>query len=68
MNKQQIIAAVNSGKTVHWGNTAYIVKRSVYDDGTHDYIILCTLNDSCVGLTDIYGVLIENEEDFFTIK
>ena len=58
-NVNDIKKAVDAGKTVHWGNTGYKVVK-----GTYDYCIVFHTGD-CVGLTDIYGNLNEDINDFF---
>ena len=46
MNLQQIKQAVDSGKTVYWSNNAY----QVIKDSIGQYLVKCSLNDSCIGL------------------
>lgn len=60
MNLQQIIEAVNSGLTVHWKNSNYIV----VPNGKR-YLIKCISNNSCVGLTWLDGIFEHSENDFF---
>ena len=54
--------AVDNGETVHWKSTIYRVVHS-YED---QYLVMCSLNDHCVGLTSLDGILQGNIEDFFT--
>ena len=57
MTKQQAIEAVNNGKRVHWASKAYEVIKDKHDT----YLILCTLNNNCVGLSSDY----DNSNGFF---
>jgi len=64
MNAQQIKEAVDRGKTVHWSNESYVVIK----DGLGRYLIMCTLNDNCIGLTWQDGVTLNGKESEFYIK
>ncbi len=62
MTLDEIKAAVNAGKRVCWANTDYQVVR----DTIGQWLICCTNNDSCIGLTWRDGVTMNGEpEDFF---
>jgi len=61
MNLSQIIAAIESGKIVHWANTSYRVIK----DRLGRYLIQC-VNGHCIGLTWLDGVTLNGkEQDFF---
>lgn len=61
MTLEEIKAAVDAGKTVHWKNEGYVVVK-----GKHGYLIVFTHNDHATGLTHRDGVTMnEREEDFF---
>jgi hypothetical protein len=55
--------AVDEGKTVYAGTLAY----QVIKDNIGQYLIFCTLNDYCIGLTWRDGVTL-NGKVFFTLK
>ena len=62
MKLQEIKDAVNNGKTVHWANEGYKVKRW---QGDH-WVVVCTHNDHAVGLTRVDGItMTHNEAEFF---
>jgi hypothetical protein len=61
MNLEQIKQAVAQGYPVHWSNTAY----EVILDNVGQYLIRCSLNDSCIGLTWLDGVTMNGEEEEF---
>lgn len=61
MKLERIKELVSSGVTVHWGNIGY----EVIKDRLGQYMIFCSRTNSYTGLTDVNGVLNENEEDFF---
>lgn len=63
MNLEEIIVAVEEGKTVHWANRNYIVIRSsMYVGG---YSIRCLSNQHTSALVKLDGDLTEKEEEFF---
>lgn len=63
MTTQEIKTAVDSGKVVNWKQPNYIV---IKDTSNSDYLIKCTTNNSCIGLTWADGVTLNgNEEDFY---
>lgn len=62
MTLQEIKAAVEAGKTVHWANTGYVVTK----DSLGQWFIKCVWNDNCIGLTWRDGVTMNGKpEDFF---
>ena len=62
MTLQEIKAAVMAGHTVHWANTAYIVK---YAPAIDEFLIYCLLNGTCIGLTWQDGTTMNGREDQF---
>lgn len=64
MTLEEIKEAVNSGKKVNWINKAY----EVIVDKRGEFMIKCTINNSCIGLTQINGVTLNGNEDEFHIK
>lgn len=62
MTLDEIKSAVDAGKVVHWRNYAYrVIKDSL---GRH--LIMCILNQDCIGLTHRDGVIMNGKpEDFF---
>lgn len=62
MKLDEIQAAVTRGKTVHWKNPGYVVVKDQLDR----YLIKCTSNDHCIGLTWQDGVTMNGQpEDFY---
>ncbi len=62
MNLEQIKAAVENGKTVHWSNNNYRVIK----DCVGQWLIVCDSNKNCIGLTHQDEVTMNGEEkDFF---
>ncbi len=65
MNLQEIKEAINNGQKVYWSSLIY----EVIQDKLGQYMIKCTSNGSCIGLTHIDGVTLNgNENEFYTIK
>lgn len=63
MTTQEIKNAVDSGKKVFWKSNAYIVVK----DSKGEYLIKCTINNSCIGLTWADNVTLNGKEsDFFS--
>lgn len=63
MTIPEIKAAVDSGKIVQFATPAY---RVIKDD-KGQYLIICVLNNSCIGLTNQSGDILNGEESDFTI-
>ena len=62
MTIDEIKAAVDAGKPVHWANEGY----RVYRDGLGQYLITFGRNGSTIGLTDRSGRHLNGAEaDFF---
>lgn len=64
MNLQEIKKAVDQGLTVYWANQAYQVVKN----NTNEYLIKCTLNNHCIGLTWQDGKTLNGDEKDFFIK
>lgn len=64
MNLEEIKQAVDSGKTVHWASDLYVVVH----DSAGQWLIECTANGSCIGLTWADGVTLNGNESQFYIK
>lgn len=63
MNAQEIKSAVLSGKKVFLDNNLYSV---ICSEKTQQWLIVCTTNGHCIGLTHRDGVTLNgNPEDFF---
>ena len=63
MTIEEIKEAISQGKEVFWTNLAYQVIQS-----KDDYLIKCSLNGSCIGLTWADGVGMNGNPDEFFIK
>ena len=63
MTLSEIKEAVDAGKTVHWSNALYSVIPSC-----GDYLIKCSSNNHCIGLTWQDGVTMNGKEEDFYIK
>lgn len=65
MNLHEIKEAVLAGKTVHWSNALYTV---IYSEPIDEFLIKCSSNDTCIGLTWKDEVTMNGkEEDFYLI-
>lgn len=64
MNLNEIKTAVESGQTVHWANSNY----KVIKDSVGQWLILCVLNQYCIGLTWQDGVTLNGEPDDFYVE
>ena len=63
MNLQEIKQAIDQGKNVYWSGTGYQVVK----DNAGEYLIKCTSNNHCIGLTWQDNVTMNGKEsDFFT--
>jgi len=63
MNLEEIKEAVRSGKIVHWVQENYVVIRDKFDR----FLIMCTSNNNCIGLTWRDGVTMNGQEHEFYI-
>jgi len=63
MNIKDIKAAVDEGKTVHWANAGYVVRK----DGLGQYLIVYLPNGSAIGLTNRAGTQLNGAEGEFFI-
>ncbi|WP_439150430.1 hypothetical protein [Sulfitobacter sp.] len=63
MNIEDIKTAADAGKTVHWANTGYIVRK----DRLRQYLIVYLPNGSTIGLTNRAGTRLNGAEDAFFI-
>ena len=64
MNLQQIKKAIADGKKVYWASALY----EVIKDSRGEYLIKCSSNGHCIGLTWADGVTLNGKEsDFFTL-
>ena len=63
MTIDEIKAAVDTGQTVHWANTGYVVHK----DRLGQYLITYLPNGSCIGLTDREGHRLNGKEAEFFI-
>lgn len=65
MTLEEIKNAIANGDTVHWSNSAYAVNKAA----NGGYLIKCTLNGHCIGLTWSDGVTLNgHESDFYISK
>ena len=64
MTIDEIKAAINAGKTVHWANEGYVV----YQDCHGQYLITFTPNGSTVGLTDRASTKLNGRSELFFIS
>ena len=65
MNLQQIKESVKNGIPVYWVAVYY----KVLVDKKGQWLIKCTLNGSCIGLTWADGVTLNGKKsEFFTLK
>ncbi|WP_288960848.1 hypothetical protein [uncultured Sulfitobacter sp.] len=63
MNINDIKAAVDAGKTVHWVNTGYVVRK----DSLGQFLIVYLPNGSAIGLTNRAGTQLNGAEGEFFI-
>lgn len=64
MNLQEIKSAVEAGKTVYCHNIAY----QVIKDNLGQWLIVCTFNDYCTGLTEMDGVTLNGKPEEFFVR
>jgi len=63
MNINDIKTAVDAGKTMHWVNTGYVVRK----DCLGQYLIVYLPNGSAIGLTNRAGTQLNGAEGEFFI-
>ena len=63
MTLEEIKAAVEAGKTVHWANRGY----RVHKDRLGQYLIIFARNGSTIGLTNRAGTRLNGDETAFFI-
>uniref|UniRef100_UPI004047DB07 hypothetical protein n=1 Tax=Yoonia sp. TaxID=2212373 RepID=UPI004047DB07 len=63
MNINDIKTAVDAGKTVHWANTGYVVRK----DRLGQYLIVYLHDGSAIGLTNRAGTQLNGAEGEFFI-
>jgi hypothetical protein len=63
MTLEEIKSAVESGKTVHWSNGLYVVIK----DGIGQWLVKCTSNNCCCGLTWRDGVTMNGKPEQFYV-
>lgn len=63
MTLEQIKAAVDAGKTVHSVNSLYTVIK----DKLGRYLIVCSYNNYCIGLTHQDGITMNGTPETFYI-
>jgi hypothetical protein len=63
MNLEQIKAAIDAQKTVYWKQRNY----EVIKDSNGQYLIQCTHNDDCIGLTHQDGETLNGREEDFLL-
>ena len=61
MNIAEIKTAVDAGKSVHWSNEGYVVRK----DRLGQYLIVFEPNGSAIGLTDQSGCRLNGQEEEF---
>ena len=64
MTLEDIKHALKIGYTVYWSNENY----QVIKDSIGQYLIICSVNGHCVGLTNKKGQLVEDPESFYSVK
>lgn len=64
MTIAEIKEAINAGKRVCWSNPAY----NVIKDSKGQYLIECSFNGHCIGLTNLAGDRLNGNEDEFFVR
>lgn len=64
MTLEEIKAAVDEGKTVHWANEGYKVVKGA----NGEYLVCFTANNHCIGLTWRDGKTLNGKPDEFFIR
>ena len=67
MTLEEIKAAVNAGKTVHWATYSYTVVKGIEKAIGH-WFIKCTDNDYTIGLTHRDEVTMNGEPEQFFVN
>ncbi len=68
MTLDEIKTAVRAGLTVCWMTPTYEVHRHLLKSGAEQWLIACTVNGSCVGLTHADGVTLSEKPETFFLK
>tara|TARA_R100000808_G_C2063123_1_gene93697 strand:- start:51 stop:245 length:195 start_codon:yes stop_codon:yes gene_type:complete len=64
MTAKEIKKAINEGKKVYWHHEGY----EVIKDSIGQWLIICHINDSCVGLTHYDNKTLNGSAEHFYIK
>jgi hypothetical protein len=64
MNIAEIKTAVDAGKSVHWSNEGYVVRK----DTLGQYLIVFEPGGSTIGLTDRSGGRLNGQEEEFFLS
>ncbi|ARU03201.1 hypothetical protein [Yoonia vestfoldensis] len=64
MNIAEIKTAVDGGKTVHWSNEGYVVRKDILGQ----YLIVFEPNGSAIGLADRSGGRLNGQEEEFFLS
>ena len=64
MNIAEIKTAVDAGKSVHWSNEGYVIRK----DTLGQYLIVFEHNGSAIGLTDRSGGRLNGQEEEFFLS
>lgn len=64
MNIAEIKTAVDAGKSVHWSNEGYVVRK----DTLGQYLIVFQPGGSAIGLTDRSGGCLNGQEEEFFLS
>lgn len=63
MTATEIKKAIDNGQKVYWSNSGY----EVIKDNKAQYLIRCTSNNYCIGLTWQDGTTLNGKEDDFFV-
>lgn len=64
MNITEIKTAVDAGKSVHWSNEGYVVRKDILGQ----YLIVFEPGGSAIGLTDRSGGRLNGQEEAFFLS
>jgi len=67
MTLSEIKQAVRDGKTVHWATNIYTVEVHPLKSGEEQWLIHCTPNNHCIGLTHRDGTTMNGKPEEFYI-